>query len=436
VFSQERGTIKRFRLPHLHTLDSLISYRDYRLLWTGNFCSNSAQWLQLLTIGWLVRDLTVGSSTSVLQVVIVGGLSTLPVLLVGPWGGVWGDRVDRRKLLMRIQTFMAVLAVFFAVLVVSNRGLGLSDNLRVWLAYSYVLVSGVCLSIAQPMRQALIANTVPPEAFGNAYATNSLSITGTRIIGPFIGGILISSLGFTANFLLEAALYASMVLFFIPMKTPFQSRVLARRRSPVADFSEGVRFIRRERRIILTLILLSLIPNVVLHQVWFLLPVFTADTIQQDADVGGFLLAATGVGGFASSVIIASVGFTFKKGPVVLASLLVSSIFVILFAWSPWIVPMFPLVPALVFIGLMSLAQSHFRTTNGTLIQLITPDRFRSRVTSLASYGQGFVFPFSIMVGLLAEFSGVVSAITMLGVIGLILTVDFTIRLPEVRHEP
>ena len=344
--------------------------------------------------------------------------------------------MDRRKLLMKIQTFMAVLAIFFAVLVVSNRGLELSDHLRVWLAYSYVLVSGVCLSIAQPMRQALIANTVPPEAFGNAYATNSLSITGTRIIGPFIGGILISSLGFTANFLLEAALYASMVLLFVPMKTPFQRRAVARRRSPVADFSEGVRFIRRERRIILTLILLSLIPNVVLHQVWFLLPVFTADTIHQDADVGGFLLAATGVGGFASSVIIASVGFTFKKGPVVLASIMVSSIFVILFAWSPWIVPMFPLVPALVFIGLMSLAQSHFRTTNGTLIQLITPDRFRSRVTSLASYGQGFVFPFSILVGLLAEFSGVVSAITVLGVMGLILTVYFTIRLPEVRQEP
>jgi len=170
--------------------------------------------------------------------------------------------------------------------------------------------------------------------------------------------------------------------------------------------------------------------------VWFLLPVFTADTIQRDADVGGFLLAATGVGGFTSSVIIASVGFTFKKGPVLLASLLGSSIFVILFAWSPSIVPMFPLVPALVFIGLMSLAQSHFRTTNGTLIQLITPDRFRSRVTSLASYGQGFVFPFSILVGLLAEFSGVVSAITVLGVMGLILTVYFTIRLPEVRQEP
>ena len=87
-----------------------------------------------------MRDLTAGSSASVLQVVVVGGLSTLPVLLVGPWGGVWGDRVDRRKLLMRIQTFMAVLAALFALLVASDNGLGLSDQLRVGLAYSLSLI--------------------------------------------------------------------------------------------------------------------------------------------------------------------------------------------------------------------------------------------------------------------------------------------------------
>ena len=423
-------------MPHLHTLDSLKSYRDYRLLWAGNFFSNSAQWLQLLTIGWLVRDLTLGSSTSILQVVAVGGLSTLPVLLIGPWGGVWGDRVDRRKLLMRIQIFMAVLAVLFAVLIVSDRGLGLSNPLRVWLAYSYVLVSGVCLSVSQPMRMALVANTVPPEAYGNAYASDTLTITGTRIFGPVIGGILIATIGFTANFLLEAALYAAMVLVFLPMKTPFQRRVTSRRRSPVADLSEGVRFIRRERRVILTLILMGLIPNVVLHQVWFLLPVFTADTLHRNADVGGLLLAATGVGGFVSAVVIASVGFTFKKGLVALASILLSSIFVILFARSPWMAPTFPLMPALVLIGLMSLFQAHFRTTMTTLIQLITPDRYRSRVTSLASYGQGFVFPFSILVGLLAEFSGVVTAITVLGMIGLIFAVYFIVGLHDVRQEP
>ena len=147
-------------------------------------------------------------------------------------------------------------------------------------------------------------------------------------------------------------------------------------------------------------------------------------------------MSATGVGGFVSSVIIASIGFTFKKGPLALAAILASSIFVILFAMSPWLVPTYPLLPALIMIGLMSMAQSHYRTTAGTLIQLNTPDRFRSRVTSLASYGQGFVFPFSILVGILAEFSGVVTAIIVLGLIGLVLSTFFTIRLGSVRQEP
>jgi len=94
------------------------------------------------------------------------------------------------------------------------------------------------------------------------------------------------------------------------------------------------------------------------------------------------------------------------------------------------------LLPALILIGLMSLAQAHFRTTSGTLIQLSTPDRYRSRVTSLASYGQGFVFPFSILVGLFAGFSGVIVTITVLGLIGLILSTIFTLKLGDVRREP
>jgi hypothetical protein len=173
-----------------------------------------------------------------------------------------------------------------------------------------------------------------------------------------------------------------------------------------------------------------------LHQAWFLLPVFTAQVLRQNADVGGFLLSATGVGGFISSVVIASIGFSFNKGLVALASILFSSIFVILFALSPWLLPMYPLLPALILIGLMSLAQAHFRTTSGTLIQLSTPDRFRSRVTSLASYGQGFVFPFSILVGLFAEFSGVIITLFVLGLIGLVLSAFFTVRLGDVRREP
>ena len=140
-------------------------------------------------MGWLVRALTESSGFSGFLVVTVGGLSTLPVLVVGPWGGVLGDRVNRRKLVIGIQSFMAVTAILFTLLVLSGR-------VEWWHAYLYVLVNGVCRSVNQPLRQALIANTVPRDVLINAYATNVLTITGTRIIGPFLGGVPIATLGF------------------------------------------------------------------------------------------------------------------------------------------------------------------------------------------------------------------------------------------------
>ena len=109
--------------------------------------------------------------------VTVGGITTLPTLIVGPWAGVLGDRVDRRKLVIVVQSFMAMAALIFALIVGSG-------HVEWWHAYLYVIISGVCWSTTLTMRQTLVANTVPREALVNAYASNTLTITGTRMIGP------------------------------------------------------------------------------------------------------------------------------------------------------------------------------------------------------------------------------------------------------------
>ena len=309
----------------------------------------------------------------------MGGISTLPVLLVGPWGGVLGDRVDRRKLLMVCQAVMATAAILFALLVASG-------NVQVWQVYGYVLFIGVFLSITRPVRQALIANTVPREAFGNAYAANTFTIAGTRMIGPFFGGVIIATLGFTWNFMVEAALYVTTILVLLPMKMPYRAQTRGlpsgvrpdgRPVSPLADLREGVRFIWKEERVIFNLMLLSLVPNVIMNPVLFLLPVFTSEVLHRGADVGGYLLAATGFGALASAVTIASVGFIFRKGRLVLGSVVAGSVALILFAQAPWLALTF------IFIISMSAALNAFRTSEGTLVQLLTPDRLRSRVTGL-----------------------------------------------------
>jgi len=388
----------------------------------ANFFANTAQWLQLLSVGWLVRDLTDSFASSGLLVVAVGGMTTLPTLVVGPWAGVLGDRVDRRKLVMAVQSFMTVAAITFAFVVHSG-------HIEWWHAYVYVFVSGTCWSISITMRQTLVANTVPKEALVNAYASNTLTITGTRMIGPFIGGVLITTVGFTWNFAIEASMYAATVLAFWPMKTPYlQHRPADSSSSPLSDFLEGLRYVRKQERVIWDLLVVGLIPNVLLHPVWFVLPVFTVEVLHRTADTGGVLLAVTGFGGLLSALTIASVGFGANRGLICLWAVLVSSAAVVLFAYSPW------LVPAAILIGLMSLAQATFRTSSSTLIQSLVPDHLRSRITSLHLYSQGFVFMSSLAVGLLVDLTTVVVALAAVGIAGLILGSISYLVLPRVRQ--
>ena len=377
-----------------------------------------------MSVGWLVRELSQDSTVAGLLVVTVGGINTLPGLIAGPWGGVLSDRFDRRRLVIALQLAMAALAFSFALLV-------LSGQVAVWHAYLYVILAGVCHSISQPMRQALIAATVPRTMLGNALAANVLTITGTRIFGPFVGGILIFTLGFFWNFTMEAALYLANVLMLWPMRTPYYRPGDARQRgSPLANMLEGLRYVWRGEPAIFQMMLLSIIPNIILHPAWFLFPVFTTDVLMRDADVGGYLLAVTGVGGFLAALFMASFGFVFDKGKVVLGAAVASSITCLLFAYSHW------MALAFIVIAMMAFSQAVFRTTRGTLIQTLAPDRLRGRLTSLQSFDRGFLVIASLAVGALSDATSPVTAIAIVGALGLGLALVCCAALARVRRLP
>ena len=379
--------------------------------------------MQLLTVGWLVKDLSEGSQFGGLLVVSVGAINTLPGLLVNPLSGVLGDRFDRRKLVMTVQAMGAVLALGFAFLADS-------DFINEWHAYAYVLISGAFLAITQPMQQVLVANTVPREALSNAYALNVVTITGTRIFGPFAGGLLIFWLGYFWNFALEAALYCAVVAFLMTVKLRYTAPAqesAPRRFSPVADFVDGVLHIWRNQREIVQMMVLSLIPNTILHPVWFLLPLFTAEVLHASADMGGYLLAVTGVGGFISTVFIASFGLPSRKGWVMLLSAGFAAACTMAFAYSSW------LPAAFLFLALMSAGQSHYRTTQGTVVLTIVPDRFRARTLSVMAYERGFLTGASILVGMLADATSASMALLSIGAAALALTLLCAASLRQVR---
>lgn len=376
-----------------------------------------------MSIGWLVKELSLGSGVGGLLVLSASALNTLPGLVVNPLTGVLGDRLDRRKLAMVVQSVAAALALGFAFLVDT-------EYIRPWHAYAYVLVSGSCLAITQPIQQVMISNTVPRNSLANAYAINTLTVTGTRIFGPFAGGILISTLGFFWNFALEAALYLGVVLMLIPMRIPYTSNEATgprERITPIADIRDGLLHLWRQQREVLEIAVISVIPNTILHPLWFLLPLFTVEVLQAHADMGGYLLAVTGVGGLISTLCIATWGFPFRRGRVLVWTCILGSLSTMLFSQSSW------LWAAFVVLAVMSFFQAYFRTTAGTLVLTIVPDHFRARTMALLAYERSFLVGISIVVGIVADLTTAAMAILAIGALGLSASLVCSATLRRVR---
>lgn len=427
---QERAADRprRGRMPGLGAFSVARQYRDFRYVWLGNFFAIGAQWLQMLSIGWLVLELTDGNALLTGTAV---GIRTIPVLVIGPWAGVLGDRVDRRKLVMITQSAMAVAAILFAFLVISTDldGENTSGPLRWWHPFIYMTIAGIAHSIIQPVRQAMVANTVPRNALTGALALNGMVYPSTRIISPAIGGVLIALLGFKWNFFLEAVLYILIVLLLLPVKLPYRTDAPPNRESAFASMLAGLRYVKDEKRI-LQLILMPLIPNLVFQPLVFVLPIFTTEVLSRGPDAGGALAAAVGVGGFIAAVFVALVGYIFPKGIVTFLGLIGGCIFVILFSQSYWMAVSFGMLMG------MGFCQYVFRVANGTLLQTVVPDTLRGRVMSIYMLDHGLTPLATLLISLFIHLWQPSHAFTVIGVIALAVALLQTLTFRSARALP
>ncbi len=401
-------------------------YRDFRFLWVGNFFTVGAQWIQILTIGWLVLDLTDGNALLTGTVI---GVRTLPVLLIGPWAGVLADRADRRKIVMATQFCMAAAAISFAFLVIASDldSDPVSGPLKWWHPFIYMAIGGVAHSIIQPVRQAMVANTVPRRDLASALAVNGMTHPTMRILGPALGGLLIASLGFKWNFFVEAAAYIAIVLLMFPVKLRYREESSRHRSSAIKSMAEGLRFVWQDKRI-LQLIVMSLIPNFVFQPLAFLLPVFTTEVLHRGAGSGGLLAAAIGAGGIAAGVIIASVGYVFRKGLATFLGLVGGCAFILAFAQSQWF------ITSLLMLAGLGFCQYVFRVGNSTLLQTIVPDDLRGRVMSIYFLDNGFSPLTTLLISLFVHFWNPSGAFSVIAGVSLVLAIIQLIFFRSVRQ--
>ena len=420
------GSTVRARAPRFSPFYTVRRYKDFRLLWVGNVCTMGAQWLQVLTIGWLVLKLTEGNAVLTGTAV---GIRTLPVLVIGPWAGVLADRVDRRKLVMGTQVLMAVAATCFAVLVGASDvdAPTVSGPLRWWHPFVYMVILGIGQSIVQPVRQAMVANTVPRQDLPSALALNGLAPPITRILGPALGGLLIATLGFQWNFFLEAAAYVTIVLFMLPMQLPYREQVTGRRSAVLTSMGEGIRYVWHEK-VLVQLLVMFLIPDFVFQPLVFVLPVFTSQILGRGAEAGGLLAAAIGAGAVTAALIPATVGFILRKGTTTCVGLIGGCVCILLFAQSRWY------LVSMVCLAGMGFCQNTFRVANNTLVQTIVPDHLRGRVTSLYMLDTGLVPLATLLISLLIHLWNPAEAFTVIAGVSLSLAILQALAFRRVRQ--
>ena len=191
--------------------------------------------------------------------------------------------------------------------------------------------------------------------------------------------------------------------------------------------AEGLRFVWQEKRI-LQLIIMSLIPNFLFQPLAFLLPVFTTEVLHRGAGSGGLLAAAIGGGGIIAAVIIASIGYVFRKGLVTFLGLVGGCVFVLAFSQSSWF------ITSMLMLGGLGFCQYIFRVGNSTLLQTIVPDDLRGRVMSIYFLDNGFTPLATLLISLFVHIWSPAGAFSVIGGVALAIAVVQLIVFRSVRQ--
>jgi MFS family permease len=341
---------------------SSLSNRNYRKYFFGQTTSLVGTWMQMTAQSWLVFTLT----HSATDIGLVVALQTLPVLLLGPYGGVVADRVDKRRLMIVLQAFMGVQAGILSVLALAHAVTYLDVCIL-------AIVLGLNNAFENPSRQSFVLEMVGPKDLRNAVSLNSTMNNVARAVGPAVAGIIIASFGEGWCFALNAVSFIAVVFSLTVMdKTTLSPSVPTVRAK--GQLREGFRYIAATPKLLYPLIMMSLV-GMLAYEFQVTLPIVAGRVFHGSSEDYGLMMASMGVGAVIGGLWTASKGKTGTRS--ITRAALLFGVFITIAALSPKLgIEFF----ALALVGFASV--SFLSMTNSTL-QLETDPQMRGRVMAL-----------------------------------------------------
>jgi MFS family permease len=339
-----------------------LAVHNYRRYISGQTISLIGTWMQMTAQSWLVLTLT--HSSTALGVIVA--LQTLPVLLLGPYGGVIADRVDKRRLMIALQSVMGLQALALGLLTVTG-------NVNVWEIGLLAALLGLNNAFENPSRQSFMLELVGAEHLRNAVSLNSVLVNVARAIGPAVAGLLIASVGDGVCFLVNAASFVTVVASLTTMDKrelhPTEPTPRAR-----GQLREGLAYVRGMPELAVPLLMMGA-AGCLTYEFQVTLPVMASKGLHVGASGFGFMTAAMGVGAVAGGLLVAARGKTGLRPLVIAASG---------FGVAMTFATLAPnLLLELVALGLAGGASISFMSTGNSTLQLTAAPEMRGRVMSL-----------------------------------------------------
>ncbi len=337
---------------------------NYRRWFTGQAVSLTGTWMQTVAQSWLVYELT--ASASLLGAVIA--VQTLPTLVLGPYGGVVADRLDKRRMLVALHTAMGVQALLLGLLTVSGL-------VALWHVFVLAGVLGLNRAFESPARQAFVLEMVGPDDLRNAVSLNSVLTNAARAVGPAVAGVVITAGGTGFCFLLNAASFVAVVTSLLRMDTSRITPSTPARREP-GQLRAGMAYVRRTPELAVPLVMMALV-GCLAYEFQVVLPVVARESFGGSADTYGFLTAAMGVGAVAGGLVVAARGRTGTPALVRTAVAFGTAMLAAAAAPSLWVA-----LVAMAAVGAVSVA---FLSQGNSTLQLASAPDMRGRVMGLWS---------------------------------------------------
>ncbi len=339
-----------------------LRHPNFQLFVVGQSLSLVGTWITRVATSWLVFRLT--GSEFLLGLVAFAG--QIPLLVLAPFGGVAGDRWDRRRILVVTQVLSAVQSLVLAVLAFTG---------LVTVGYIIVLqlVQGLINAFDTPARQAFVAEMVDdPADLPNAIALNSSMFNATRIVGPTVAGLLVAAVGEAWCFLLDAVSYVAVIVSLLMMR--FAQPAVRRLETHIVDeIRTGLDYIMTFAPVRALLVQVALV-SIMGMPYTVLMPVIAVRVLHGGPHTLGILMTASGAGALLGTLYLASRHSVLGLGKVIVGATLMLAAGLIAFSFSRSLLLSTVLLP---FVGGGLILQS---AAANTILQTVVDKRLRGRV--------------------------------------------------------